>query len=150
MTRIFNTAFESELRSLLVLSVFNDSSLSLVQITLFDFITIYGKSFNVSSYNLHGDNSFRFSEYSARRAMFKKGLKRGVLDGFIQVHYSPTSGFLYKIGAKGCDYVDSLSSIYKSQYISILKNTKKLFGAKSEAELLKIYHEKSLGQSVEE
>lgn len=149
MTRIFNTAFESELRSLLILSVFKDLALSLVQITLLDFITIYGKSFGVSTYNLHGDNTFRFSEYSARRAMFKKGLKRGVLDGFVNVHYSPKSGFSYKIDSTGQEYVKSLSSTYKIQYLSILKNTKQQFGNKSDTELLSIYNQKSLRHAEE-
>lgn len=148
--KIFNTAFESELRALMLLSVFNNSPLSLDQITLLDFITIYGKAFRVSTYDLHGNNLYKFSELNARRSMFKNGLKRGVLDHFIQLRYSSVSGFLYKINDQGLMYVDTLSSTYKTEYIAILKNVKDKFGHKSPKELLAIYKDKALEQSMEE
>lgn len=42
---------------MLLLSVVSPKSMTIDRITAYDFMTIYGKDFDVSEKNLHGDNS---------------------------------------------------------------------------------------------
>ena len=66
MSEIFNSSLEISLRMLIILNTVQ-SRLSVDRIAALDFISIYGKDFGVSEYNLHGDNDYRFSEYTSKR-----------------------------------------------------------------------------------
>ena len=56
MKEVFNTSFEVSLRILIILNIVK-IRLSIDRISALDFISIYGKDFGVSKYNLHGNNS---------------------------------------------------------------------------------------------
>lgn len=74
MNDVFNTSFEVSLRMLIILNTVQ-TRLSIDRITAFDFIAIYGKDFGVSEYNLHGDNDYRFSEYTSKREIVSQTIK---------------------------------------------------------------------------
>jgi hypothetical protein len=79
---VFNTSFEVSLRMLIILNTVQ-TRLSIDRITALDFIAIYGKDFGVSEYNLHGDNDYRFSEYTSKREIVSQAIKELVLRGYI-------------------------------------------------------------------
>lgn len=85
--RLFNSRHEISYRILLLLSVCKESRLSIDRIAALDFIAIYGVDFGVSEKNLHGMNSFRFSEYAGRRHLINDGIRTLViLDMFNFTH----------------------------------------------------------------
>ena len=84
MNNIFNTSFEVSLRILIILNTVQ-TRLSIDRITDLDFIAIYGKDFGVSEYNLHGDNDYRFSEYTSKREIVSQAIKELVLRGYVKV-----------------------------------------------------------------
>lgn len=98
MNNIFNTSFEVSLRILIILNTVQ-TRLSIDRITDLDFIAIYGKDFGVSEYNLHGDNDYRFSEYTSKREIVSQAIKELVLRGYITPHCNK-SGFNYSISVK--------------------------------------------------
>ena len=51
---LFNTPFEMELRSLLLLSVLGESQVSIERVVILDFISCYGADFELAAINLHG------------------------------------------------------------------------------------------------
>lgn len=104
MTEIFNTPFEVSLRILIVLNV-SYARLSVDRISALDFITIYGKDFGVSEYNLHGDNDYRFSEYASKREIISQAVKNLVLVGYILPHCNK-SGFTYSISKSGISFAN--------------------------------------------
>ena len=112
MTKIFNSTFEVSLRILSLLSTVATTDMNVDRITAYDFITIYSKYFELSDINLHGDNNFGFSEFSARREVVQEATKRLVLDGLIRA-IRHKNGFCYvltDIGRQFCvvqnnDYV---------------------------------------------
>ena len=114
MNNIFNTSFEVSLRILIILNTVQ-TRLSIGRITALDFIATYGKDFGVSEYNLHGDNDYRFSEYTSKREIASQAIKRLVLRGYITPHYNK-SGFNYSISKKGVAFFESLNDKYAEDF----------------------------------
>lgn len=114
---IFNSSKEVQLRILLLLSLCTDESLSLDRIVYYDFMTCFGIDFEVSDYNLHGDNNFRYSELSSRREMISVALKKLVIKGLVDI--SSNNGFEYSISKTGSDLVRKLGSLYALEYKKI-------------------------------
>ena len=125
MNNIFNTSFEVSLRILTILNVVQDR-LSIDRIIALDFIAIYGKDFGVSEYNLHGDNDYRFSEYTSKREIVSRATKELVLRGYITPHCNK-SGFNYSISKKGITFAESLNNKYAKDFSEIVKKTNALF-----------------------
>ncbi len=136
MSDLFNTPFETGLRAMLILSNIKSSGMTIDRLAAYDFMTIYGKDFEVSERNLHGDSSYSFSELTSKRAICSEGVKGFVLDGLIAVNRTQR-GFLYKLTAAGRKYIGALESDYKEQYITIARNVLKKFARKSDAAILK-------------
>ena len=67
MTKLFNTPFEVSMRILLALLIAPKKQMSLDMITAIDFLTIYSSDFDISDYNLHGENIFSFSEFTKKK-----------------------------------------------------------------------------------
>lgn len=122
MTDVFNTKFELSLRILLILGASAHKKISIDKLVGIDFITVYGKDFYVSEYNLHGDNDYRFSEYTSRRDMVFQALKSLVLQGYIAVSCLK-SGFYYSITDDGRTYCDAFSDNYATEYSTIVSKT---------------------------
>lgn len=136
MNELFNTPFETGLRAVLILSITKSSGMTIDRLSAYDLMIIYGKDFEVSDWNLHGDNNYSFSELSSKRAVCSEGVKMFVLDGLIAVNRTQ-GGFLYKLTAAGRKYIVILDSDYKEQYIAIAENVHKKYAKKSDSEILK-------------
>lgn len=134
MTEIFNTPFEVSLRILIVLNVTN-SRLSVDRISALDFITIYGKDFGVSEYNLQGDNDYRFSEYASKRKIVSQAIKSLVLMGYVLPHCNK-SGFTYSISKTGISLCRSLNNEYAEKYSAIAKNAHDIFSSYSDRKMI--------------
>ena len=70
----FNSNTEIALRILLSLYA-NEESLSVDELVILDFITIYAKDFGGSIYNLHGENKSKESDFAARRQQVKEAIR---------------------------------------------------------------------------
>lgn len=133
MANIFNTDFELSLRVLLLLDIY-DSYLSQDVIRDLDLLATYGKEFGISDINLHGDNSYSFSEMASRHNIIKNAIKKLVTDGLVLVKATST-GFGYKISLKGKEYVTSMTSDYVIEYQNEVKKIKLFTQGKSEQEI---------------
>ena len=139
MNNIFNTSFEVSLRILIILNTVQ-TRLSIDRITDLDFIAIYGKDFDVSEYNLHGDNDYRFSEYTSKREIVSQALKELVLRGYIIPHCNK-SGFNYSISKSGTMFCESLNDKYAEDFTNIVKKTNSLFLEYSDRKLIRSINE---------
>lgn len=110
MNDLFNTPFETGLRAILILSVIRSCGMTIDRLSAYDFMTIYGKDFEVSDRNLHGDNSYSFSELSSKRSVCSEGIKMFVLDGLIAVSRTE-GGFLYMMHIPALDYEGSGANV---------------------------------------
>jgi len=133
MKDVFNTSFEMSLRILIILNT-AQSKLSIDRITALDFISIYGRDFGVSEYNLHGDNSYRFSEYATQREIISQAIKELVLRNYIKPHCNK-SGFSYNVLYSGMSFCESLNDEYAECFIDIVKKAIILFSNYSDREL---------------
>ena len=116
------------------------SRLSVDRIAALDFISIYGKDFGVSEYNLHGDNDYRFSEYTSKREIVSQALKELVLRGYIIPHCNK-SGFNYSISKSGTMFCESLNDKYAEDFTDIVKKTNSLFLEYSDRKLIRSINE---------
>ncbi len=139
MSEIFNSSLEISLRMLIILNTVQ-SRLSVDRIAALDFISIYGKDFGVSEYNLHGDNDYRFSEYTSKREIVSQALKELVLRGYIIPHCNK-SGFNYSISKSGTMFCESLNDKYAEDFTDIVKKTNSLFLEYSDRKLIRSINE---------
>ena len=139
MSEIFNSSLEISLRMLIILTTVQ-SRLSVDRIAALDFISIYGKDFGVSEYNLHGDNDYRFSEYTSKREIVSQALKELVLRGYIIPHCNK-SGFNYSISKSGTMFCESLNDKYAEDFTDIVKKTNSLFLEYSDRKLIRSINE---------
>ena len=146
MGNIFNTEFELSLRVLLLLDSY-DSYLSQDIIRDVDLLTTYGKEFGVSDTNLHGDNSYSFSEMASRHDIVKNAIKKLVTEGLILVKAS-SAGFAYKISLKGKEFVSSISSDYASEYKQEVNKVRLFSRAMNETEIHNYVYTQILRRSV--
>ncbi|MBR6617807.1 MAG: hypothetical protein IKL00_08045, partial [Oscillospiraceae bacterium] len=114
MKDIFNTPFEVSLRIIIIMNIVKNR-ISSERITALDFISTYGKDFGVSEYNLHGDNSFRFSEYTLKRKIISESIKELVLKGYINPHCNK-DGFSYSISKNGISFCETLNDDYADEF----------------------------------
>lgn len=139
MNDVFNSSFEVSLRMLIILNTVS-GRLSIERITALDFIAIYGKDFGVSEYNLHGDNDYRFSEYTAKRKIVSQALKELVLRGYITPHCNK-SGFNYSISKIGKMFCEALNDRYAEDFTDIVKKTNLQFLGYSDRKLIRSINE---------
>ena len=141
MNSLFNTPFELSIRVLLLVYTYNQP-ISFKRILISDFITTYGKDFGISAMNLNGDNTFRFSEFIARRSLIQQAIKSLV----IQELLNPTKnefGFSYSLTKSGKEIIPQFVSIYAEKYLETAYKTKKFLGNKSETAVLKEINERA-------
>ncbi|AEG61782.1 ABC-three component system middle component 2 [Desulforamulus ruminis] len=143
MNNVFNTPFEISLRALLILETAGERWVTADMIAAADFITVYGRDFGISDVNLHGENSFKFSEFTLRRELMKKAVKLLVKNGLINV--SPTdNGFSYSINQKGIDYCARFTNDYADTYRRLAKQARAYIAGKSEREMLALINRHAL------
>jgi len=133
MEKLFNTDFEISLRVLLLLYVFDDF-LSQDTIRDLDLLSTYGKEFKISNTNLHGDNSYSFTEIASRYSIVKNALKILVKDSYVTIK-SSSAGFSYKISDLGKLYAESLTSDYSDQYKSEANKVKQFTRDMNDSEI---------------
>ena len=115
MNELFNTPFETALRVLLLLESESRADFTINMIAALDFAALYGKSFEFSNENLHGDNLFKFSEFATRKELAGEGLKYLVQKGLIDVN-ATKSGFIYRISPEGKVFSKKLDTKYAQDY----------------------------------
>lgn len=141
MNNLFNTTFEISIRVLLLLSKYHQP-ISFERILVTDFITTYGYDFEISDTNLNGDNSYRISEFIARRELIQRAIKKLVLQGLIQPSKDKL-GFVYELSDDGKQLIPKFVSVYAEKYIQTANNTVEYLQDKSETELLKEINKRS-------
>ncbi|WP_283170003.1 ABC-three component system middle component 2 [Curtanaerobium respiraculi] len=132
---VFNSVFENMLRVLLLSEVLGKPANS-DRIAALDFISIFGKKFEVLGSNLHGDNDFGFSEYTDKRNKVSEALKLAVKNGFIEAT-NTGDGFAYAITSRGKQVVDASRSPYSTAYASGASVVCERFESTSDDKLLK-------------
>lgn len=143
MTNIFNTEFEVSLRIVIILSEYEDSSLTSDMITIVDFLSIYNNTFEISDKNLHGNNPFKFSEFASKRELVRQALKRLVSEGFVKVKCDE-NGFLYSITENGLRYSDSFTSKYSNILRETVYKSREYTNYKTERDLLNMINNYSI------
>ena len=133
---LFNSTFEMELRIATLLCVEPNKKFSVERILAMDFISCYAASFDFASTNLHGDNSFMYSELSSRRALIQEAIKPLVYRGVVEA--SIDRGYLYQITKVGKEYVLSLESEYAQEYRTIAETVISELGNYTDEELMRI------------
>lgn len=143
MDEIFNTVFETSLRILLLLSVVAPEGMTIDRIVVYDFLVVYGQSFSLTEYNLNGENTYRFTELSARRTRCDNAIKSLALDGLIAIIKSP-DGFKYKINFNGDKLAKTLTSGYASGYLQSAKQIQETYKDVSDSDLVKEINMKAI------
>ena len=114
MIKIFNSKQEISFRILVLLCV-TKKDLSLDLITSLDLFATYGKAYEMIDYNLHGDNTYTFSEITSRRKLINESLKFLVIDGLITPNQNGY-GFTYSINDAGEEICSKMDTDYFIQY----------------------------------
>ena len=140
-SKLLNTPFEMGLRVLLLLNSSPIEFLTSEQILSFDFVSCYGKEFDISSSNLHGDGQYKFSELSLRNELLKEALKWLVLQNYISVDVH--CGFRFGITDLGSDFISSIDDTYSCSYSETAELAFKKYNKESAFDLNKIILQKS-------
>lgn len=143
MSKLYNTPFEASLRILLILESSKNQNFSLDMLTAIDFISLYGRDFGLSNENLHGDNSYKFSEFALRRELIKTAIKHLVLDDLIKVS-TTKQGFTYSANQKGLSFSEHLSSDYANTYRQAVYLVRGFISNKTEREVLEYINKRSI------
>lgn len=143
MIKLYNTPFEASLRTLLILETSRNKSYTTDMIAAIDFISIYSREFKITDENLHGENNYKFSEFTLRRELIQKAIKKLVLDDLIKLN-STKKGFTYSINQKGLDYSEYLSSDYATAYRRAVRLVQEFILNKTEREVLELINKRSI------
>ena len=141
MSRVFNSPFEVSMRVLLALLA-ETTPRTMDMIAAIDFISVYGKTFGIAETNLHGDNYYKYGEFTTRRAIVKKAIRQLLQNEMVDV-YEKKDGFYFMINDVGEEYCVSLSSQYAIEYAKVAKAAMTFIGTKSDKEVIKAIISKS-------
>ena len=119
MIKIFNSKHEISFRVLVLLNVINKNC-SLDEVTSIDLFATYGKAYDMIDFNLHGDNTYTFSEITSRRKLINDALKSLVLEGLV-IPIQNAYGFTYKISEEGRIICSKMDTDYFNQYSQCVK-----------------------------
>lgn len=142
MTKLFNSTFEVSLRALLLLSQTTDVNMTIDRLVAYDFISLYGRHFELADINLHGDNEYGFSELSARRTVMQAALKELVLDGLTKATRRK-DGFCYEITDAGATFCQKQTTDYANTYRQLARATHKKFKTMTEVEIMTVISKKA-------
>lgn len=132
---VINTTFEVSLRAMLTLEAIKGIWHTSDMVAALDFITAYGKEFAVSDENLHGESSYKFSEFALRREMVRDALKLLVVEGLVEVK-SASNGFVCRLSTHGIDYCAKLGGDYALSYRSAAQNACAYVQGRSDRQVL--------------
>ncbi len=116
---LYNSSFEIQSRVLMIASFMHDEALSEDQLIIFDFIAVYAHEFFPECENIHGENGFMYSEFSARKQLFDIAIRELVKKGFLSVVVK--NGFLFRVSPEGNDVISRMECQYSREYRSLLK-----------------------------
>jgi len=139
---VFNSTFEMELRTLLLLSAAKKKPFALERIISMDFIVCYAGSFQFPYLNPQGDNQFMFSELASRRERIREAVKSLVVQGFLDVGFD--NGYVFTITDSGSKFIRKLKSDYAVQYKQIAVEAVKRYRDYSDLQLDHIIHESAV------
>lgn len=132
--KLFNSPFEMELRTLLLLSADSKSVYSIDRIVSLDFIACYAADFNLPYGNLHGQNNYKYGEISNRRLLVQTAIKTLVTKGLVSVLID--KGYLFSISEQGQKYIKKLKDSYAVEYKTIAKAAVKKYRKDSDEDIL--------------
>ena len=115
MDKAIGTVYEISLRMLLLLEVAENAGMTADMLAAIDFITVYGRDFDVSEENLHGNGTYRFGEFTLRRELVWDALKPLVTQGLSMVR-AYNRGFVYTLSKTGIEYCSNFESDYADNY----------------------------------
>ena len=133
---LFNTVFEMKLRIILLMSNDINKFFSLDRILALDFIACYGKEFDISDCNLHGDNCYMRGEFANRRYLAYEAIKELLATGYIDIKLE--NGYKYHITVSGKETASQFLSSYAKQYLSTAKQAIDKYCKYDDNDLLKI------------
>lgn len=131
----FNSELEYALRVIIILSEIG-KPLTLERLTAYDFIAVYPTVFGIRGKNIHGDNLLKFSEFSVRRSIIKKGLLLFIRKGLVKMIFDP-KGYLYSITETGMVFSRSIENEYVRNLKSNIMLSEKRFGSVNDKTLIK-------------
>jgi hypothetical protein len=109
-TRVFNTPFETGLRSVVILTAAYPDSLGLNRLVIFDHLVVHTEDVGGPE-SMHPKDRSRAAEILVRRGLVQSGLSlmqtRGLVERLVTPH-----GFRYRAGEGAGSFVDMLSSKY--------------------------------------
>lgn len=135
---IFNTPFESGIRSVILLTCCYPERYSVREVVLLDYLVVHTADIGGPE-SIHPAEDFRTAELLVRRSLVQTGLLLMSRKGLIDIE-SSDRGFLYSAGEQAGSFVDLLSSPYNSdlkQRAHWLHNTEVESGRGSLEALLK-------------
>jgi len=136
MNEIFNTPFETALRTVILLQTERRADFSINMIAAIDFVSLYGQSFHTSDNNLHGDNLFKFAEFATRKELTREAVNLLVKRGLITAK-ATKDGFLFSIAEQGREFAQSLDTRYADSYRREVNCVLDKYAGYSEQEILK-------------
>lgn len=108
--RVFNTAFESGMRSLIVLTTCFPKRLNLQKLIVLHHLVVHTEDFGGPP-SLHAKEESRAAELLVARGLVESGLNLMGSRGLIS-RYATVMGFLYEAGEEAGSFIDLLSSDY--------------------------------------
>jgi hypothetical protein len=109
-TRVFNTPFETGLRSVVILTAAYPDSLSLNRLVVFDHLVVHTEDVGGPE-SMHPKDRSRAAEILVRRGLVQSGLSLMQTRGLVKRLVTP-HGFRYRAGEESGSFVDMLSSEY--------------------------------------
>ena len=109
-TRVFNTPFETGLRSVVILTAAYADSLSLNRLVVFDHLVVHTEDVGGPE-SMHPKDRSRAAEILVRRGLVQSGLSLMQTRGLVKRLVTPY-GFRYRAGEESGSFVDMLSSEY--------------------------------------
>jgi hypothetical protein len=108
--RIFNTPFETGLRSVVILTACYPDVLGLNRLVIFDHLVVHTKDVDGPD-SMHPKDRSRAAEIMVRRGLVDSGLSLMKTRGLVARLVTP-SGFRYRAGEEAGSFVDMLTSPY--------------------------------------
>jgi hypothetical protein len=143
MSNVFNTTFEISLRVLLTLEAAPRKWQSANRIAAADFIATYGKDFGIADENLHGENSYKYSEFTLRCERTREALKLLTARQRVDVEIA-TDSFVFTLSRIGSEYCANLEGSYADEYRELASRVEVLTANLSEREVMSLISKKSV------
>lgn len=142
MDRLYNSKFEIRPRIMLLATYDTGRKFSEDQMIAFDFMTVYSHEFIADGHSLHGDNGFKYSEFSARKEAISDAIKALVRQGLLQVDLK--DGFRYSATDSSIQCYARMESNYALEYREQLRLILEQYSDYSESELQKLIRMKAI------